>query len=219
MEDRDHPVFYRFEQRHKRTDDVHFVSRPRNQIRKHTLARFFELFVHERDLFVDRNLFVHIQYLFVRILRNHVAKNPLHLLEEIPRIDLLPNAVVFVEGQHALNLRAFEIPLRRIFLLFHKRGQPFEFLIFDEAVDEFLPRVFVIVVVFDFNGKQHTAFNIEKLRRPAVKFRQIAQIGLHGIIKILKILIGDFGNRNIVEIDLILFNKMHEQIHWPLKRI
>ncbi len=86
----------------------------------------------------------------------------------------------------------------------------FEFLVFDQLVDELLPGIFVLFVEFDINGKQHPALDGEQFRRHFVETRHRTEIHVLMMGKIVDELVCDLRNGDVIYVHFRLLDHVQK---------
>ena len=120
------------------------------------------------------------------------------------------------------HLRRHRRPLKKqavradLLLLQFKR-HVFVILIFQKTRHQFSPRIFLLAVLIHFSRQEHAGFDVDERRRHHQEFTDNVQILRLHVTYVIEILLRNRHNRNVINIQFILFNQMEQQVQRTLK--
>src|SRR6185437_13002798 len=88
-----------------------------------------------------------------------------------------------------------------------------EFFVLEEAMNEFIARVFGFARGGErIGGQQHLRLDVDERGRDIDEIRGDVYIERFELVEIIEILLGDFGDGNIVDVHLLLANQIEQKI-------
>ena len=95
-----------------------------------------------------------------------------------------------------------------------------EFFILDELSNQIPARIVFVVKILrrlDVFGQHHPAFDVTEVRRHDEKFTGQSDVQHFESIDVLHVLIGDSFDGDVVNIDLVAFHEIKEEIQWAFE--
>ena len=95
----------------------------------------------------------------------------------------------------------------------------FVHLVFHQAAHEFLAGValFLAGLLILLAGEEHAALDVQEGRRHDQKFAGHIQVLAVHLVDVFQVLVGDLDDGDIVDVDLVFFDQVHEQVQGALK--
>ncbi|MPM01142.1 hypothetical protein SDC9_47380 [bioreactor metagenome] len=92
-----------------------------------------------------------------------------------------------------------------------------EFLILQQALDQFLSGVLVLFVELQIHRQQHSTFNVQEIGSHFIKLSKIAQFHERFLFQEGKELVGYGTDGNVINIDFTLLNQKEQKVQRTIK--
>src|SRR5882724_7080576 len=206
--------FHHLQHRQKRHN--HCVPRRTSLKKLHQIHRIVRA---RQDLRPDLRDHLRHGKLFVPQLDPRHFLPPLqHLLEHSHQIHERNHQIAlgpFVVVERLVRLRPYV--LFNLLLLIQKLRRILEFLVFHQALHQVRPRIFRLFRPGQrIRRQQHLRFDVDQRRRHINKFRRHIHVQLFQFVQVVEVLRRDLRNLNIVNIHLLLFDQIQQQVQRPL---
>ena len=226
LHDADLLIFHQFEDHEERDDDFHLVGSGLKKFPEigapvgRQIRAYVELLIGDTDLFsldLAEGTAYGIHPVFLA--PKDIFKNSLKALQR-----LFPDQLLIIDGRHIprdflgqiLRLVVAEPCIRAPVPEF--LGQKLVLFVLKESLHQLISGIALLFLIA-LGGQQHPALDVQKRRRHHEEFAGDIHILIFHLLHIFQILVRDRHDGNIIDIDLVLFDQVHEQIHRTLKHL